>query len=104
VAAATDGVAFERLVVIFLKRAPRCIRAARLGYRGRSRKLGILVEGQTAAHSSSPMVLGHQPIKIKEYVADEVRSKERIEYQKETYYVIEDFVLRVDHIPVYMSQ
>jgi len=50
------------------------------------------------------MVLGHQPIKIKEYVADEVRSKERIEYQKETYYVIEDFVLRVDHIPVYMSQ
>ena len=31
VAVATDGVAFDRLVVIFLKRGPLCIRAARLG-------------------------------------------------------------------------
>ena len=31
VAATTDGVAFECLVVIFLKQSPRCIRAARVG-------------------------------------------------------------------------
>ena len=31
VAAATAGVALDRLVVIFLKRIPRCIRVARLG-------------------------------------------------------------------------
>jgi len=31
VAATTDGVAFERLVVIFLKQFPQCIRAAKLG-------------------------------------------------------------------------
>jgi len=30
-AAATDGDVLVRLVVIFLRRAPRCIRAARLG-------------------------------------------------------------------------
>jgi len=29
--AATDGDVFARLVVIFLKRTPRCIKAARLG-------------------------------------------------------------------------
>jgi len=31
VAAATDGVAFDCLVVIFLKRTPRCIRGAKFG-------------------------------------------------------------------------
>jgi len=30
VAAMTDGVAFDHSVVIFLKRTPRCIRAAKL--------------------------------------------------------------------------
>jgi len=31
VAAATDGEVFDRVVVIFLKRTPQCIRAAKLG-------------------------------------------------------------------------
>lgn len=103
-AAATDGVAFERLVVIFLKRAPRCIRAARLGHRSRSRRPGIPVEGQIAAYFCSPMVRDHQPVKIKEWVAGKVGSKERIECWEETYYVIEDFMFRIDHILIYMSR
>jgi hypothetical protein len=40
VAAATDGAAFDRLVVIFLKQTPRCIRAARLGVLWPMREIG----------------------------------------------------------------
>ena len=37
-------------------------------------------------------------------VNDEVRSKKRIEYHKETYNVIGDFVLRVNHVSEYVSR
>jgi len=40
VAAATDGDTFDRLVVVFLKRMFRCIRAARLGALWPIREIG----------------------------------------------------------------
>jgi len=40
VAIATDGVAFYCLVVIFLKRTPRCIRVAKLGALWLTKEIG----------------------------------------------------------------
>jgi hypothetical protein len=50
------------------------------------------------------MVLDHWPIKIKKWVADKIKGKEGIEYRKETYNVIENFMLGVDHVSVYVSR
>ena len=76
-AAATNGVAFERLVVIFLRRVPRCIRAAKLGA-----SWPIKETGDTGRRSNGrPLLLiggaGSSTYQIEESVTDEVRSKEK---------------------------
>jgi len=57
-----------------------------------------------AAHFYSPIVLGHQPNKMEESVADEVRNEERTKCWEKAYCVIRDFMLGVDHVPIYMSR
>ena len=99
----TDGVAFERLVVIFLKRVPWCIRAAKLG------ASWLIKETVDTGRRSNgrPLLLidgaGLSTYQIEESVADEVRSKEKTKYWEETQCFIGDLVLEVDHVPIYVS-
>ena len=101
--AATDGVAFEHLVVIFLKRAPRCIRAARLGASWPIKETGDT--GQRL--NGRPLLLtdgaGSSTCQVEESVANEVRSKEKIKCGEETYCVSRNLMLGVDRIPIYMN-
>jgi hypothetical protein len=104
VAAATDGVAFGHLVVVFLERIPRCIRAAKLG------ALWLIGEIRDTRRRSNgrPLLLiigaGSSTSQMKESAADEVRSKEKTKCWEKAYHIIRDLVLEIDHVPLCMSR
>ena len=98
VEAATDGDAFVRLVATFLRRAPRCIIAARdgellpikeIGPDGRSSiGLPLLLTDGGVLSTYNITTESELPMKVK------VKLKHRFE---NTYSIIGDSVLRVDH-------
>ena len=104
--AATDGDAFVRLVVTFLRRTPRCIIAARdgellpikeIGPDGRS-SIGLpllLTDGG---------VLSTCNVNTESELSMEVKMKGLEHRFRNTYSIVRDFVLGVDHATVHESR
>ena len=76
-AAATDGETFDRLVVVYLKRMFRCIRAAKLCALWPIREIGP--GGRSVSYFCLLSALGHRPVEIKGLVTDKVKVNKRTE-------------------------
>ena len=99
-AAATDGEVLDRLVVVFLKRMFWCIRTAKLGALWPIREIG-----DDGRRTAKLVGAGSSTYWNKmEYVTDGIKVNRRLSIRKETYNVIRDFMLEIDHVAVHMSR
>ena len=99
--AATEGDVFVRLIVTFLRRTPRCIKAAKVGALLTIKDIGpdgrssiglphLLTDGGVS--STSKRQRSKLPI--------ENENKRRLKHRLETYSVLGDFILGVDQTTV----
>jgi len=105
VAASTDGETFDRLVVVFLKRMFRCIRAAKLGALWPIREIGPNGRSLIYCPLLLLLVMGRQPVEMKK---SELPIKLKLvkgpKYRQGTYNIIGNFIVRVNHALVHVSR